>query len=221
MAILITFCVLSIVISTSSLFFLSKKLALTTTVSNSQEFEITEKATTEVCAKLAGFLQKKPEEFGSKQQLESVSAQLIEVHESIENERTELKNIENSLLASQNEVEERETKIHEIKGARQQEIKALEEVKQNFEKLSEQSTVLESNLQNSLVEIERLGSELELTQDQKDTLNEFSEIFQVALNDLTLLMAQADDSEERVKNLAQQYRNLEDEYTALVEKQFA
>jgi chromosome segregation ATPase len=163
----------------------------------------------------------KPADYVSRAQFEYASESLAKLESAVEASRSELKAIEADLEVLQSEVEGREIKIQSLKGSKEEEAKLLQQIGQEFQLLNSEAEDLRSNLTNSLEDIKKLESELTLTQAQIEQLVEFQNIVTNTVSRLKELSVEGQEVERRLKVLSQQYRSLEEEYTKLVEQQFA
>jgi len=162
-----------------------------------------------------------PNEHVSRAQFEYASESLGRLQSAISAARSELKTVEADLDTTQTEVEEREIKIQSLKGSKEEEAKLLLQIGQEFQLLNQEAENLQTNLSDSLENIKKLEGELTLTQEQSDQLAEFQKLVTNTVSRLKELAVEGQEVERRLKVLSQQYRSLEEEYTKLVEQQFA
>jgi chromosome segregation ATPase len=161
-----------------------------------------------------------PNSYGSKEQLNFLSSKLLKINQSIENERDRLKKFEEQLDFTLKDVEEHEVKIQNLKTASQQENTYLSEISKEFERLAKEASELESNLSESLSEIDKIEAELDLTPEQQEQFNLLKQSIVEANKRLEELVNEFAEVEKRIKLLNQQFLNLEEEYAKLVEEQF-
>lgn len=157
--------------------------------------------------------------FVSKGQFEAVSRTLEQLTAELEAEKHALKEIESKLNKAQDNVENKEGQQQALKTAREEDEQRLEELMSTFSTISEESRQLERRLADSLKELDRMLEELELTADQRDVLDELSKALTAAGGLLRDLITEHAALYERLDQLRQQHRDLEDEYTKLVEQQ--
>jgi chromosome segregation ATPase len=151
----------------------------------------------------------------------SLEQTITALNNSIITEQNELIRIEQLLSTRQHEVEDREIKIQSVKTANEEEIEALKNLSENLENLTNESAELEESLEGSLNDLNRLGSEIEMTREQRAKLDDYSSTLEQARKNLQELAYEAQESERRLKLLSQQFNSLEQEYSKLIEQQFA
>jgi chromosome segregation ATPase len=162
-----------------------------------------------------------PVDFVSRAQYEYASESTERLTKAIEVARAELRHVELELEATQIEVEKREVKIQDLKGAREEEAKLLYHISQEFALLHQEGENLRASLDNSLEHIQKMEQELSLTKAQAEELAKLQGVVTGTMDRLKELTVEGQEVERRLKVLSQQYRSLEEEYTKLVEQQFS
>ena len=157
--------------------------------------------------------------FASKGQFDTVVRMLEQLKADLQSEKHALQEIESKLTKAQNDVEGKEGQQQSLKTAREEDELRLEELMSTFSTVSDESRQLERRLADSLKELDRMLEELELTADQRDVLDELSKALSTAGGLLRDLITEHAALHERLEQLRQQHRDLEDEYTKLVEQQ--
>jgi chromosome segregation ATPase len=161
-----------------------------------------------------------PKEFVSRAQYEFVMEGFTKITEAVKIERESLHKIEEDLETIRAEVESREVKIQELKGAKEEEAKLLLQISQEFDLLNQEAENLQSSLKESFDAIKKMETDVELTKEQTQQVQEFQQVVSNAVDRLQELTVEGQEVERRLKVLSQQYSNLEEEYTKLVEQQF-
>jgi chromosome segregation ATPase len=161
-----------------------------------------------------------PKEFVSRAQYEFVMEGFTKITEAVKIERQSLHKIEEDLETIRAEVESREVKIQELKGAKEEEAKLLLQISQEFDLLNQEAENLQSSLKESFDAIKKMETDVELTKEQTQQVQEFQQVVSNAVDRLQELTVEGQEVERRLKVLSQQYSNLEEEYTKLVEQQF-
>lgn len=155
----------------------------------------------------------------SSAQLETINKQLEGVLAEIAAERQRLKDIETRLESAQKAVEAKETAQQEVKAAKSEDERKLEDLLASYTTISEESILLEQQLASSLKNLDRIMEEVELTADQKSLLNDLSNALSSAGSRLRELLTEYEKVNERLLTLKTQHTQLEEEYTKLVEQQ--
>lgn len=157
--------------------------------------------------------------YASKAQLQTVMKQLDEARIAVETQKNQLKEIETKLDTAQKAVEEKETAQQELKSVNENEETKLAEILERYEQISQESIALEQQLALSMKNLDTIMSEVTLSDDQRATLEEFSNALVAAGSRLRDLITEYEVSKERLENLKTQHTDLEEEYTRLVEQQ--
>ena len=158
-------------------------------------------------------------QFMSPGQLATLTNQSEKAATDLQGEKENLKSIESKLDQCQKEVEGREAQQQELKAAKDEDEARLQELLAKFEEISTESIGLEQRLAASMKSLDALLSEVQLTQDQKTTLQELSANMTGAGERLRELIMEYTSVKERLELLKQQHADLEEEYTRLVEQQ--
>lgn len=161
----------------------------------------------------------KKDTFAAHGQLETILKEFEQIQVDLEKTKSELKNIENNLETSQKTVEGKETHQQELKTAKEDEGLKLEELLLNYSTISSESLALEQRLAGSMKNLDKLLSEVQLSQEQRAVLEELSSAMTSAGSRLRDLLTEYKTVYDRLELLKQQHKDLEDEYTRLVEKQ--
>ncbi len=157
--------------------------------------------------------------YASKMQYETLTQMLEQIKTELELEKNAVQEIEKKLDKAQEDVEQKEGQQQELKTAREEDERRLQELMANFSSISDESRQLERKLADSLKELDRMLEELELTPDQRDVLDQLSRALSIAGGLLRDLITEHAALHERLEQLQQQHKDLEDEYTKLVEQQ--
>ena len=134
-------------------------------------------------------------------------------------EREGLKALEQKLEKAQKGVEEKESIQQQTKSSKEEDEKKLAELLGGFDRIEQEAVGLERELAESLKNLDNILKEVKATDEQKAVLQEL----QTALTDagarLRELLMEHGTVKERLEMLNQQHRDLEEEYTRLVEQQ--
>jgi chromosome segregation ATPase len=152
-------------------------------------------------------------------QFDSIAKQLGEIQATLEAERASLKQIEERLDSAQKLVEKKEAEQQEIKNAKEEDLIKLEELLVNYGDVSRESHELEQRLASSLKSLDKILSEVELSQSQREMLISLQQAVELAGSRLRDLLTEYETVHERLTMLKQQHADLEEEYTRLVEQQ--
>ena len=157
--------------------------------------------------------------YASPLQSEQVHLQITELREAFATQSQQLKEIEESLGKAQKAAEEKESRQQEYKTLKEEDEVKLTELLTVYETLSEESVALEQELALSLKNLEEMLAGTNLTAQERDILTEFNDSLLSAGGRLRDLMTEYQVVKERLEGLQGQFKDLEDEYTRLVEQQ--
>ena len=155
----------------------------------------------------------------AKGQFDTLAGQLDSIKHEVERARTSLKEIEPKLDGAQKLVEEREAFQQEMKTSKEDDEVNLRKVLDNYSQLSTEAYALEQQLASSLKNLDKIMSEITLTDDQRAIFDELSRTLSNTGGQLRDLLIEYESLNERLKTLEEQLLDLEEEYTKLVEKQ--
>lgn len=195
-------------------FILSRKLA---SVSGSETAELQ----SEIDNKSARLeeLASKAKNYASKKQLNSLEQLLKQEEINLAGEKDRLKEVETRLEDAQKMVEGKESEQQELKTAHSEDEKKLQELLSAYEQISSESMSLEKKLAASLKNLEAIIAEAVLNEDQKAILTNMLNTLTEGSSRLRELITEYQAVNERLTTLNQQHKDLEDEYTKLVEQQ--
>jgi len=142
-----------------------------------------------------------------------------EATDTLEKDRNQLKNIETKLDTAQKTVEEKEVAYQEKRSAKEDEEKKIIDIKTIYETESGSLIELEKKLSESMKSLDKILTDLELTPAQKGAIQDLSDTLNSAAARLRELMMEYQAVSSRIERLSQQHKDLEEEYTKLVEKQ--
>lgn len=155
----------------------------------------------------------------SKGQIETALAELTKAQSALEGEKARLKEIESKLDTAQKTVEEKETHHQEVKTAKEDEESKLQELLNRYKDISGEAMGLEQRLASSMKNLDSLLSEVQLTAAQRGAFDELENTLSSAGERMRVLLTEYQTVNERLELLQQQHRDLEMEYTRLVEQQ--
>lgn len=157
--------------------------------------------------------------FASKGQIQTIIAQTQRFIKALEEQRDKLQQTEARLKKAQENVIGRELSQQEIKTSRQEDEKKLVEVMANYQDFSSQSVTLEHKLAQSLRQLDAMIVETPMTADQRALFQELSNALTAASAQLRDVIVDYQAVYERLDALRNQYADLENEYTKLVDLQ--
>lgn len=157
--------------------------------------------------------------YASRPQLETLVKKGQAVELELTQEKDKLKSVEARLDEAQKTVEQRESVHQEVKTAREEDEVHLQGLLERYNQISSESIDLEQKLAASMKNLDTLLEEAELTPDQKAAFDELSKAMTNAGSRLRDLMMEYNTVKERLELLKQQHKDLEEEYTRLVEQQ--
>lgn len=192
------------------------KKSLTSSIGAERETLLSELASIE---EELGHLAKFEQSYAAKGQFDTLIQMVDEAKGNLESAKANLVSIEGKLDSCQKSVEEKEAQQQELKSAKEEDERAVQELLGEFNAMSDEALALEQRLANSLKNLDTMISELELTADQKQVLEDLSEQVTQASSLFRELVTEYNDMHERLEMLQTQHVDLEDEYTKLVEQQ--
>ena len=157
--------------------------------------------------------------FASKPQLDFVVQQTQAAQADLAKEKQNLKSIETRLDEAQKNVEQKEAAQQELKSGREDEELLLQDLFAKFEDISAESISLEQRLAHSMKNLDQLLGEVELTSDQRGIFQDLQNALSTAGARLRDLLMEYTTVRDRLQVLQQQHKDLEEEYTRLVEQQ--
>jgi chromosome segregation ATPase len=157
----------------------------------------------------------------SKPQLTSLVAQTEEFVQALEAQKQLIKDLEVRLEQAQKDVEAKEGAQQEMKSAKEEDENRLSEITAAYDTYSSQSVSLEHQLAASLKNLDTMIIEVPMTTDQKAVFQELSNTLTSASGRLRDLFIDYQAVHERLEGLKSQHKDLEEEYTKLVEQQLS
>ena len=157
--------------------------------------------------------------FASKPQLDFVTQQAQAAQADLAKEKQNLTSIETRLDEAQKNVETKEAAQQELKSGREDEEILLQELFAKFDDISAESVTLEQRLASSMKNLDQLLEEVELTPDQRGMYQDLQNALSSAGTRLRDLLMEYTTVKDRLQVLQQQHKDLEEEYTRLVEQQ--
>lgn len=164
-------------------------------------------------------LLQRSDKFAPKGQLDWLKEQLDTIGMEVENQRRVLKEFETKLEGAQGQIEAKETAQQELKTSRREDEERLNQLLASFKDISQESIALEQRLAASLKNLDGLMAGMTLTPDQRAVLTELQNVMVSAGGRLRELITEYEAVKNRLEILRQQHKDLEEEYTRLVEQQ--
>ena len=169
---------------------------------------------TKIISLLAG-----EEEMLSKEQLATIQRKATEYRSAVESQRKARIELEQKLTSAHADVIAREAAHQEIKAEKQDDEVALQSVMSNYSDISTESVSLERRLAESLKTIDKMSTEISMTEDQRAVFEALSNALTNASAQLRDVIVAHQNVYERLEALRSQYTDLEAEYIKLVELQ--
>lgn len=161
----------------------------------------------------------KSKTFSSAAQLQLLESQIAADSSSIESEKARLKEIELKLSKQQRAVEDKEGQQQQLKTSKESDEIKLEELLARYLTVKDESVALERELASCLKSLETILNEVELNDNQRAFLQELVKSLTEAGSRLRDLLMEYNTVNDRLAALRQQHKDLEEEYTKLVERQ--
>jgi chromosome segregation ATPase len=159
------------------------------------------------------------EELVSKDQLASLHRKAAEYRTAVESQRKARLALEQTLTSAHADVIAREAAHQEIKASKQDDEVTLQSVMANYSDISNESVSLERRLAESLKTIDKMSTEIAMTEDQRAVFDALSNALTNASTQLRDVIVAHQNVYERLEALRSQYTDLEAEYIKLVELQ--
>jgi chromosome segregation ATPase len=159
------------------------------------------------------------EELVSKEQLVSLQRRANEYRAAVESQRKARLELEQKLTTAHADVITRESAHQEMKASKQDDEVTLQSVMANYSDISNESVSLERRLAESLKTIDKMSTEIAMTEDQRAVFEALSTALTNASAQLRDVIVAHQNVYERLEALRSQYTDLEAEYIKLVELQ--
>jgi septation ring formation regulator EzrA len=157
--------------------------------------------------------------FASKAQIATLMRQTESFLTTIAEQRSLLETISQRLEKARIDVEERELAQQEARAMREEDEVIIAQVTNNYSLFSTESVTLEHTLAESLKTLDAMTTELQMTPDQQAVFSELSNALTSASAQLRDVIVDYQNAHERLENLRSQHKDLEAEYSKLVEQQ--
>ncbi|MFN8389572.1 MAG: hypothetical protein U0136_04715 [Bdellovibrionota bacterium] len=136
-------------------------------------------------------------------------------------ESKKLADLDAQLTKLQAAVETAEAAHNELKKGKEDSDKLADEVRSKKDQLAAETKAIEGELAQSRAKLDVLSEEVSLTKDQKIALNSVTSSIDASSKQLLALSEVYTVAATRFSNLENQYRELEKEFTKLVEKELS
>jgi chromosome segregation ATPase len=157
--------------------------------------------------------------FASKGQIQSLISQTETFMASVRDQQSLVSSLSERLDSARKDVQERERQQQEIRAMREEDEAIIIQVTSNYNQFSHESVTLEHTLAESLKTLDAMSSEIKLSPDQQAVIQELSNALTSASSQLRDVIVDYQNAHERLENLRSQHKDLENEYTKLVEQQ--
>lgn len=161
------------------------------------------------------------QKFASKGQIQSLASQRQNFIASAQEQKTLLTSMVERLDKARADVQRREAEQQEIRAMKEEDEKVIGQLTSNYAQFSHESVTLEHTLAESLKTLDAMSSEIKMTPDQQAVIQELSNALTSASAQLRDVIVDYQNAHERLESLRLQHRDLENEYTKLVEQQLA
>lgn len=158
-------------------------------------------------------------EMVSKAQLSSIRKKAVEYRAAAESQKAVRVELEQKLATSHTDVIARESAHQDMKAEKQDDEVALQSVLSNYSDISSESVSLERRLAESLKTIDKMTTEVAMSEDQKAVFDALASALTNASAQLRDVIVAHQNVYERIEALRSQYTDLEAEYIKLVELQ--
>jgi DNA repair exonuclease SbcCD ATPase subunit len=155
----------------------------------------------------------------SRAQLDALVSETADFQRGLESQRTLMNELDGRLSETQKSVEVKEREQQEMKSAKEEDEKAVNDLMARYDEYSTQAVALEHKLGESLKSLDAMIADTPMTADQKVVFQELSQALSTASSRLRDLIVDYQSLNERLTNLKGQHADLESEYTKLVEQQ--
>jgi chromosome segregation ATPase len=161
------------------------------------------------------------QKFASKGQIQSLLSQSKTFMSSAHDQKAILTSLVERLDRARTNVQQREAEQQDIRAMKDEDEKVIVQLTSNYAQFSHESVTLEHTLAESLKTLDAMSSEIKLTPDQQAVIQELSNALTSASAQLRDVIVDYQNAHERIESLRLQHRDLENEYTKLVEQQLA
>ncbi|MEY4667869.1 MAG: hypothetical protein RL518_568 [Pseudomonadota bacterium] len=159
------------------------------------------------------------EELVSKRQLAAMHKKAEDYRAAVDSQRQARQDIEQKLARVHADVIAREASHQEMKAEKQDNEVAFQSVMSNYSDISSESVSLERRLADSLKSIDKMSTEVAMSDDQRAIFDALSNALTNASAQLRDVIVAHQNVYERLDALRTQYTDLEAEYIKLVELQ--
>ena len=159
------------------------------------------------------------EDLISNEQLAAIQRKAEGYRATVESQRKARVEIERKLTSAHADVIAREAAHQEMKAEKRDDEVALQSVLSNYSDISTESLSLERRLAESLKTIDKMSTEISMTEDQRAVFDALSSALTNASAQLRDVIVAHQNVYERLEALRSQYTDLEAEYIKLVELQ--
>jgi hypothetical protein len=159
------------------------------------------------------------EDLISNEQLAAIQRKAEEYTDTVDSQRKARVEIEQKLTSAHADVIAREAAHQEMKAEKRDDEVALQSVMSNYSDISTESVSLERRLAESLKTIDKMSTEISMTEDQRAIFEALSSALTNASAQLRDVIVAHQNVYERLEALRSQYTDLEAEYIKLVELQ--
>jgi chromosome segregation ATPase len=155
----------------------------------------------------------------SPKQIENVDQQILTEKANLLAEQEKLKEVDAKLTTAQKMVEDKEAQQQELKSSKVEDENKLQELLTNYETLTNESVALEQQLADSLKTLDSISKDTAISPQLKILCDELNNSITNSSSRLRELLSEYQVVNERLQVLMSQHRDLEEEYTKLVEQQ--
>ena len=164
---------------------------------------------------------KKFEHLVSADELEQLDSAKDQLNKTLQEVQSKLHNLENALASKQKEVDAAESSHNDLKRSKEAAAVLADDLKATKAKLESEHKALETELNQSLSQLQALSSELHINPQAEAGINKIKNSLSNSQIQLKTLIQIYQQGSTRFVNLQEQYKDLEKEFTKLVEKELS
>ena len=151
----------------------------------------------------------------------AIESKIAETMKQFGVEHAKLDQLEKSLAKAQKGVDTEEAAYNELKRGKDDAEQLADKIKADADRVDAETKRIENEIKESKDSLQKLGSEVALTADQKKAVDAIAASLNESSNRLKVLIESYSVASQRFVNLQSQYTELEKEYRKLVEKELS
>ncbi len=151
----------------------------------------------------------------------AIEGKIAETMKQFAVEHAKLDQLEKSLARAQKGVDTEEAAYNELKRGKDDAEQLADKIRSDAERVDSETKRIETKIKESKNSLQKLGTEVALTADQKKAVDAIASSLNESSNRLKVLIESYTVASQRFVNLQSQYTELEKEYRKLVEKELS